>query len=72
MLLTIEGVARRLGISERTARRWVAQIPAVKVGKRRQWRSDVIDAALRDAAVPPLTGPASGTPVDSTTPTGKV
>lgn len=56
MLLSIESVARRLGISERVARRWVAQIPAVMVGKRRRWRSEVIDAALREATVPPLKG----------------
>lgn len=54
MLLSIQGVARRLGISEKTARGWVAHIPAVVVGKRRRWRSEVIDAALRDATVPPL------------------
>jgi excisionase family DNA binding protein len=62
MLLSIEGVARTLGISERTARHWVASIPAVMVGKRRRWRSEVIDSALRDATVPPLNGPqVSGT-----------
>lgn len=53
MLLSIEGVARRLGISERTARGWVAQIPAVMIGKRRRWRSETIDAALRDSTIPP-------------------
>ena len=69
MLLSIEGVARRLGISERTARRWVARIPAVMVGKRRRWRSEVIDAALRDATVPPQMPQVPETPA-GTLPTG--
>jgi hypothetical protein len=54
MLLSIEGVARRLGVSERTARPWLLHLPAVVIGKRRRWRSEVVDAALRDATVPPL------------------
>ena len=53
MLLSIEAAARRLNVSEKTARMFLRSVPAVLVGKRRRWRADVIDQALRDAAVPP-------------------
>ncbi len=52
MLLTLQGVARHLGIGEKAARQWVANIPAIQVGKRRRWRVEEIDAAVRRASVP--------------------
>ena len=53
MLFSIEAMARRMNVSERTARIFLRQVPSVMVGKRRRWRMDVVDQALRDAAVPP-------------------
>ena len=57
MLFSIEAVARRMNVSERTARMFLRSVPSVMVGKRRRWQMDVVKQALRDAALAPQTAP---------------
>jgi hypothetical protein len=42
LLLTLEGVARYLGVSSKTARGIAKDLPAVRVGKRNRWSVDVV------------------------------
>jgi excisionase family DNA binding protein len=42
MLLTLAEVARRLGLSEKTAREVLRDLPSVRVGKRFRWNSDAV------------------------------
>lgn len=42
MLLTLAEAARRLGLSEKTARDVLREVPSVRVGKRFRWNSDAI------------------------------
>jgi hypothetical protein len=42
MLLTLVSVAKMLGVCEITARKIVRDLPAVRIGKRVRWNSDVI------------------------------
>jgi len=50
-LLTLAEVARRLGISEKTARVVVRELPAVRVGKRNRYPADAV-AVFANAATP--------------------
>lgn len=44
MLLTLAETARRLGVSEKTARQIVKDLPAVRVGKRYRYPADAVAA----------------------------
>ena len=46
MLLTLAAVARRLGVSDTTARKIVANIPAVRVSKRLRYRAEDLEALI--------------------------
>jgi excisionase family DNA binding protein len=50
-LLTLAEVARRLGISEKTARVVARELPAVRVGKRNRYPADAV-AAFANTATP--------------------
>ena len=54
MLLSIEGVARRLGVCEKTARTMVRDLPAVKIGKRRRYAAATVDDFVKRSTLPPL------------------
>jgi excisionase family DNA binding protein len=51
MLLTLAEVARRLGVSDKTARGIVKDLPAVRVGKRNRYPADAV-AAFGRAVTP--------------------
>jgi excisionase family DNA binding protein len=53
-LLTLAEVARRLGVSEKTARVIAKGLPAVRVGKRLRYPADGVDAFARTATVAAL------------------
>ncbi len=61
MLLTLAETARRLGISEKTAREIVRDFPAVKVGKRFRYPADAVAAFAQTPTLPsaPLVRPAA-------------
>ncbi len=50
-LLTLAEVARRLGISEKTARVVARELPAVRVGKRNRYPEDAV-AVFANTATP--------------------
>jgi excisionase family DNA binding protein len=52
-LLTLAEVARRLGVSEKTARVIAKGLPAVRVGKRLRYPADGVDAFAKAATVGP-------------------
>ena len=49
-LLTLAEMARRLGVSEKTARVIAASLPAVRVGKRNRYPEDAIAAFASGSA----------------------
>ena len=56
-LLTFSDVARRLGISEPTARKFRDQLPgAVRLSKRTRWIEDEIDQFIRRGGLQALDG----------------
>jgi len=51
MLLTLAETARRLGVSEKTARAIAKDLPAVRVGKRYRYPADAVAAFANTATV---------------------
>jgi excisionase family DNA binding protein len=54
MLLTLSAVARYLGISEKTARVVVKDLPAVRVGKRYRYSSEIVESLTKSVTARPL------------------
>lgn len=52
-LLTLAEMARRLGVSEKTARVIAKDLPAVRVGKRNRYPADAVAAFAKAATVEP-------------------
>jgi excisionase family DNA binding protein len=53
MLLTLSAVARYLGISEKTARVIVRDLPAVRVGKRYRYSSEIVESLTKSVTARP-------------------
>jgi excisionase family DNA binding protein len=52
MLLTLAEVARRLGVSEKTARAIAKDLPAVRVGKRNRYPAEAVSEFVKSARTP--------------------
>ncbi len=52
MLLTLAEVARRLGVSEKTARNIARVLPAVRVGKRNRYPAEAVADFVKTARAP--------------------
>ena len=55
-LLTLAALARKLGLSEKTARTIVKDLPAVRVGKRNRYPADAVAAFAATATRSTPTG----------------
>ena len=53
MLLTLSGMARYLGISEKTARQVAKDLPSVRVGKRVRYPIDAVNSFAKPATIIP-------------------